>query len=171
VPEVRLVRWPEEGELGRGLAGAGDAVLYLVDGDGDPPAPGGCLEDWVRLPGDHRDVAARVAALELRALVHHAPPRVDEKGDLHYGGNVVPLPPGEARVARVLAVRFGEVVPDGDLVVALDAADPSLGRLVTRLRARLRTVNLFLFRRRRQGYVLRDARSDRRSRIAEPPDG
>jgi DNA-binding response OmpR family regulator len=146
-------------------------VLNLVDGDGDPPAPGGCLEDWVRLPGDRRDVAARVAALAHRAITHRAPPRVDEAGELHYGGDVVPLPPGEARIARVLAVRFGEVVPDGDLAAALVAGDPSVRRLVTRLRARLRTVSLFLSRRRRQGYVLRDAQSDHRPRIAAPSDG
>ena len=64
--EVVAIRWPEEHEEAAHLVSAGVAVLYLVRADDDPPIPSGCLEDWVRIPGDDRDLHARLAALELR---------------------------------------------------------------------------------------------------------
>ena len=66
-------------------------MLYLVGADDDPPMPTTCLEDWVRLPGDDRDLHARVAVLELRAAAHDAPPRVDDHGRLHYRGRLLAL--------------------------------------------------------------------------------
>lgn len=63
-----------EGGGRRWLRSSGVAVLYLIDGDDEPPTPTTCLEDWVRIPRDERDLRARVAALELRTLVHVAPP-------------------------------------------------------------------------------------------------
>ncbi len=57
--EVVIVRWPEEGAEGARLAEEGVAVLYLVGANDDPPMPMTCLEDWVRLPGDDRDLHAR----------------------------------------------------------------------------------------------------------------
>ena len=155
--EVMLVRWPEEGEEGARLAEAGAAVLYLIDADGDPPTPTTCLEDWVRLPGDDRDVSARVSALERRAAAHHAPPRVDEQGRLHYRGALVVLSLDEASMADALAQRFGTVVPDNELVSETANGSPSLRHRMTQLRARLRSVNLSITRVRRQGYVLREA--------------
>ena len=87
-------------------------MLYLVRADDDPPIPTGCLEDWVRIPGDDRDLHARLAALELRAALHQAPPFVDDDDRLHYRGRIIPLTSNEARLAAVLAARFGAVVPD-----------------------------------------------------------
>lgn len=155
--EVMLVRWPEEGDDGLRLAGAGVAVLYLVTGDEDPPTPTTCLEDWVRIPGDDRDLSARVAALELRAMVHQAPPRVDEQGRLHHRGKLLPLSPEEARVASVLVRHLDAVVADGELAEELADLDPgaaSLRTLMTQLRARLRDVDLLVRRIRRRGYML-----------------
>lgn len=149
--EVMLVRWPEEGDEGMRLAGAGAAVLYLIDGDHDPPTPTTCLEDWVRIPGDERDLRARVAALELRALTHYAPPRVDPEGRLHYRGKVMALRTDEVDIARVLTERFGDVVPDSEFPVpAKDALRPRIAQL----RAQLRDVGLSLRRVRRRGYTL-----------------
>jgi hypothetical protein len=149
--EVMLVRWPEDGDEGLRLAGSGVAVLYLIDGDDDPPTPTSCLEDWVRLPGDERDLRARVAALELRSLEHSSPPRVDADGRLHYRGRVTLLPTDNIELARVLTERFGDVVPDGDLPAS---ARPALRPTMTQLRAELRTIGLSLRRVRRTGYRL-----------------
>jgi DNA-binding response OmpR family regulator len=154
--EVVLVRWPEDGDEGLRLATAGVAVLYLLDGDEDPPRPTTCMEDWVRLPGDDRDLSARVAALELRALSHQSTPRVDERGRLHYRGELVPLPEDEARLAGVLAAHFGTLVPD-ELLAAEAGYRESPGSLrtpMTQLRSRLRLVGLAVRRIRRRGYVL-----------------
>jgi DNA-binding response OmpR family regulator len=152
--EVMLVRWPDDGEDGSRLARAGVAVLYLVNADDDPPTPRSCLEDWVRIPGDDRDLLARVAALELRADAHRAAPRVDDDGRLHYHGKVLVLPAGEIHLARLLTERFGDVVPDSDFGDDETASDPALRVRMTQLRARLRELDLTLHRVRRRGYTL-----------------
>jgi DNA-binding response OmpR family regulator len=152
--EVMLIRWPEESDDGVRLAGEGVAVLYLVSGDAEPPAPRGCLEDWIRIPGDDRDMSARVAALRLRADAHRAPPRVDDDGRVHYRGRVLALTDEEAGLARLLTARFGALVPDGELVASAAITSAVLRSRMTRLRARLRSVDLVLHRVRRKGYSL-----------------
>jgi hypothetical protein len=153
--EVVLVRWPEDGPEGLRLASGGVAVLYLVAGDADPPRPTTCLEDWVRIPGDDRDLDARVAALELRAAAHQAPPRVDGQGRLHYRGELVALPEDEARLAAVLADRFGAAVPDALLAAESGLTGRPLRNPMTQLRSRLRDINLAVDRIRGRGYMLR----------------
>lgn len=157
MPEVVAIRWPEEREDAADFVMAGVAVLYLVRAEDDPPIPTGCLEDWVRIPGDDRDLHARIAALELRAALHDAPPFVDNRGRLHHGGSVVALNATEARLALALTARFGAVVSDEELLDAVSdvTATPatSLRGDIGRLRSRLREVHLAI-RRTRRGYVL-----------------
>jgi len=155
--EVVAIRWPEEAEDAARLATAGVAVLYLVREADDPPIPTGCLEDWVRIPGDDRDVHARLAALERRAMLHHSPPFVDDDGRLHHRGSIVALNPKEARLAAAFSARFGTDVSDDALLDAVsegpEAPASSLRGEVGRLRSRLREVNLAIHRTRR-GYVM-----------------
>lgn len=155
--EVVAIRWPEEAEEAARLAMAGVAILYLVREDDDPPIPTGCLEDWVRIPGDDRDLHARLAALELRAALHHSPPFVDADQRLHHRGSVVALNTNEARLAVALTARFGAEVVDNELLDALSdgpASPPtSLRGEVGRLRSRLREVNLAIHRT-RHGYFM-----------------
>ena len=128
--EVVAIRWPEERDDAARLAAAGVAVLYLVDADDDPPVPTGCLEDWVRIPGEERDLRARLAALELRAELHHAPPFVDDDDRLHHGGRVVALSPIEARLAAALTARIGAAVSDERLLEAVQQWRRDVGRLL-----------------------------------------
>jgi DNA-binding response OmpR family regulator len=134
-------------------------VLYLVGPDDDPPVPTTCLEDWVRVPGDDRDLNTRVDALKMRATAHDAPPRIDEQGRLHYRGRLLTLHPAEARLAGVLVERFGDVVADRELAEVTTgskdgAAGPSLRSQMTQLRSHVRDVGLSLHRIRRRGYKL-----------------
>jgi hypothetical protein len=152
--EVMLVRWPEDGDDGFRLAQDGVAVLYLVAGDDAPPTPTGCLEDWIRIPGDDRDLRARVAALELRALAHRSPPRVDADGRFHYRGKVIVLPDDEIELARLLTERFGDIARDDDLQRVAGASGQAVRSRMTQLRARLRGYDLSLRRVRRRGYTL-----------------
>jgi DNA-binding response OmpR family regulator len=152
VAEVVLVRWPQERSEAAGLVGTGVALLYLVEVEGEPPVPSTCLEDWVRLPGDERDLSARVRALEARVAVHRTPPAVDEEGQLVYHGQRLALSAGEARLARALVARFGDVVLDDELHE--DAGGESVRSALTRLRSRLRDTDLVLRRVRRRGYTL-----------------
>ena len=153
--DVILVRWPEEREDAARLVESGAAVLYLVDPDAEPPEPTSCLEDWVRMPGDDRDLRARVVALETRAASHRMPPTIDGAGRLRYHGKLLPLSAEESTLARVLAASFGAVVPDAELAAALgDVA--GLRNHMTQLRSRLRPADLQVNRVRRQGYALQD---------------
>ncbi len=161
MPEVVAIRWPEERDDAARFTAAGVAVLYLVRAEDDPPITTGCLEDWVRIPGDDRDLHARLAALELRAALHHAPPFIDDDRRLHHEGRIVALDRNEARLAAALTARLGAVVSDQELLDALGdgRATPatSLRGEVGRLRSRLRGVHLAI-RRARRGYVLLTSR-------------
>ena len=157
MPEVVAICWPEERDDAARFVAAGVAVLYLVRDEDDPPIPTGCLEDWVRIPGDDRDMHARISALELRAALHQSPPFVDNGGRLHHRGRVVALNPSEARLAAALTARFGAVVSDEELLDAVSSetgtATTSVRGEVGRLRSRLRELHLTI-RRTRRGYVL-----------------
>jgi hypothetical protein len=153
--EVMLVRWPEDAAEGERFADSGIAVLYLVNYDDEPPSPTTCIEDWIRIPGDDRDLRARVAALELRAVTHDSSPHVDDEGRLHYRGRVIVVSP-HTDLVRMLTEQFGAVVPDHELANALRGghASESLRAQMTQLRARLRPVDLVVRRVRRRGYLL-----------------
>ena len=164
--DVRLVAWPDEAGDGSRLVQAGVAVLYLVDGGAVPPLVVSCLEDWIRLPGDERDLLARVAALRVRADTHQRPPQLDGAGRLHYDGQVVALPADQAGPARLLVDRFGELVPDPDLDAARPPSAGAGGRAgsvatarplrttMADLRRAARDVGLTVRRVPRRGYVL-----------------
>jgi DNA-binding response OmpR family regulator len=155
---VVLIRWPEERDEAATLIDAGVAILYLVASDAPAPEPQSCLEDWVRLPGDERDVGMRVQALERRAAAHRHPPAIDDQGRLRYRGKVLTLTQHELPLVRTLVERFGEVVADAELEAEVDGhTDPAhaVVRLhMTQLRSRLRNLDLLLRRIRRRGYAL-----------------
>src|SRR5579871_5457039 len=99
---VVLVDWPAQADRVTALAQAGLPRLLLVAPDADPPASVDSNEDWVRLPADERDVAARVLRLTAQAAgppPSHPPPSrplVDETARLHYRGTWVALSPIES---------------------------------------------------------------------------
>lgn len=108
--DVVLVRWPEEdARLGQ-LRASGAPRLLLLNGESAPPASTDCLEDWIRLPADDRDVRARVASLAARAESEQTAPAIDGDGLLRYRGKWVALSPIEAALAGTLVERFGAVV-------------------------------------------------------------
>lgn len=148
--EVMVVRWPEDGDDGARFARHGVAVLYVIDAHGDPPAVTTCLEDWVRVPGDERDLRSRIAALEARSAVHLALPRVDPDGRLHYRGKLTLLPADKVDIARALVEHFGHVVPDAELPGEADELRPKIAQL----RAQFRELELSVLRVRRKGYAL-----------------
>lgn len=149
--EVMLVRWPEDGDDGLTFARRGLAVLYVLESDAEPPPITSCLEDWVRIPGDERDLRARMSALEARSAAHQSLPWVDPDGSFHYSGQQVALPPDTVQIAEALVDRFGEVVADHDLPTE---SSRELRLLTTRLRARLRSVGIEVRRVGRRGYCL-----------------
>ena len=57
--EVALLHWPRDAAARAHLAAAMLPRLLLVPAGEEPPQPGDEMEDWIRLPADERDVAAR----------------------------------------------------------------------------------------------------------------
>jgi hypothetical protein len=100
VTDVVVVHWPEQrDELAR-LASQGVPRLLLVAPAADPPDGGDALQDWVRLPGDERDVRARLSGLRRRAANRDPAATVDGHGRLLFRGSWVQLSPIHERLAR-----------------------------------------------------------------------
>jgi DNA-binding response OmpR family regulator len=157
--EVSVVRWPSEESLRRALRDSGRPRLLLVDGDVTPPRDLDELQDWIRLPADDADIAARMQVLSDRAHVREVPrPSLDPDGVLRVGRRWVALPPIEARLAAALVDRGGRVVSRSALAAAgwPDGA-PARNALdvhILRLRRRLITVGLAVRTVRSRGYLL-----------------
>src|ERR1700730_4748060 len=109
--DVVMVPWPTQEMHRSTLSSVRRPRLLLVDPGVPAPRVTDVLEDWVRLPANDEDVQARVATLAARSeSVVSARPGLDADGVLRYDGELVPLPPLEARLASVLLERFASVV-------------------------------------------------------------
>ena len=113
--DVVVVHWPEQRDELPRLAEQGVPRLLLVAPAADPPDPGDILQDWVRLPGDERDVRARLTGLRRRAATLEPPPTVDSHGRLLFARSWVQLSPIHERLARCLLAAGEGVVAEHDL--------------------------------------------------------
>jgi DNA-binding response OmpR family regulator len=158
--DVVLVRWPEEDARLRELRASGAPRLLLLNGEAAPPELADCLEDWIRLPADDRDVRARVAILSLRAETDHPAPRVDD-GLLRHRQRWVALSPVEGALAATLVERFGAVVGRDTLARrAWPNGVPTRNALdvhVLRLRRRIAPLGLEIRTVRSRGYLMQAA--------------
>ena len=168
-----MLRWPEEESRRTRIRQAGEPRLLLVADGEDPPPVGDCLEDWIRVPAAENEVKARVDALAVRSLAHHATnghdgdsgppagPELDDFGVLRVNGSWVALPPLEARLAEALLERFGAVTSRELLIRAgWPSGAPGRNALdvhVLRLRRRLTPVGLVIRTVRSRGYLMEPA--------------
>lgn len=148
----------------RALADLGSPRLLLVAPGADPPIDLDDLEDWAWSDARAREVEARLASLDARASrVEQVAPVVDDDDVLHVGERWVALGPLEAKLARRLAARPGEVVGRHELEEAAWAGSAvrpnTTDRLVHRLRRHIEPVGLVLRTVRGRGYVLESART------------
>lgn len=162
--DVAVLRWPSEGARREELRDARVPRVLLVEGDAAPPDPE-CFEDWVRLPADEAELAARVRAVEARARAHlDRVPRIDDDGLLWFEGGWVALTPLEVRLVTVLVERFGTVVGQRAMVAAGwpggEARRNLLDVHMLKLRRRLAPVGLTIRTVRSRGYLLEAAGSD-----------
>lgn len=165
--DVVLVRWPDDGDRREQLAAAGVPRLLLLRDGAEPPSPTDCLEDWVRVPADERDVRERVDGLRRRSQFHaDDAPSLDEHGVLRHRGRWVSLPPVEARLTAAMLDRFGSVVSRDALTKAGwptgVGGRNALDVHVLRLRRRLDVVGLAIRTVRARGYLLERAHADDR---------
>jgi DNA-binding winged helix-turn-helix (wHTH) protein len=157
---VELVSWPREGQLRERLARAGIPRLLLVEASAPLPDSIGIDEDWVRLPSDERDVAARVQRLSrIVSRLGSQRPVIDPNRMLHRGGATVLLSPAESTVVAMLISSSGTIVGREAIEHALwgHGAPPSakaLDAIVYRLRRRLAGLNLCIRSARGRGFVI-----------------
>lgn len=160
--KVTVVAWPAGAAVRETLSAQGEPRLLVVAEGSPPPELLDCLEDWVLAPAREEEMRARIDALALRARAHHTfVPTVDDDGRLHFGVSWVQLPPVEARLAAVLAERYGRLVgptallrsgwPDGA------STRSTLDVRIHRLRRRLGPLGLVIRTVRRRGWVLETA--------------
>jgi DNA-binding response OmpR family regulator len=158
--DVVLVRWPTEASRRQRLVDEHRPRLLLVDDGAGLPDTVDCLEDWMRVPVDEAELAARMGALAARARAHVASdrPELDGDGVLRRGRDWVSLPPVEARLTAALLDRLGTVVSREALARA-GWPDGAPGRNaldvhVLRLRRRLGPVDLAIRTVRSRCYLL-----------------
>jgi hypothetical protein len=168
---VELLHWPAQAESRPALARNGVPCLLLVAAGAGLPGPIAPTEDWVRLPADERDVAARAQALCLRLARSAAePPRVAD-GVVTHGERRAELTDAEA-TALALLLDAGGVVSREELTDAVwphgAQGSRSLEALVYRLRVRLADVNIHVRTVRGRGYVV-DAGPIAASRAEDAP--
>jgi two-component system OmpR family response regulator len=158
--DVAMVRWPEEEDRLAELRSTRSPRLLFVEAGGEPPPPTDCLEDWVRVPVNGRELRSRVRALTARAQSHGVKPEMDDDGLLRFRGAWVDLPPVERVLASALVERFGAVVGRDTLVRrAWTDGRPTRNTLdvhMSRLRRRIAPVGLGVHTVRSRGYLLQD---------------
>jgi hypothetical protein len=159
--EIVVLRWPAEDSARERLSAQGRPRLLLVAPNSEPPTALDCLEDWIRLPAEDGDVAARLRALEVRAVRHHTTPETDARGRLTFGGEWVALSPIEERLVQALASKFGAVVSRDELLAAgwPDDGTPTDAALrvhLTRLRKEIKPLGLEIATVRGFGHVLQE---------------
>ena len=160
--EVAVLHWPAQAAEARALALDGRPRLLLVARDANPPDAEDPLCEWVRLPADERDVAARIRILTRRLAAVLGRPSVDAADRLLFGSTWVALSPIEARLASVLADNFQAVVSESELGRrGWPGGTWSVNALrvhVTRLRRRLVSLDLEVRGVRLQGFIMQPAK-------------
>jgi hypothetical protein len=160
--DVTVLRWPSEAGRAESLASSQSLRLLLVEPEVEPPVLDDVRADWIRLPAEERDVAARVIGLVRRNATQADVPRVDDTDRLIYRSQWVALSPIEARLASILGQQFRDIVTSSELMArAWPGVDPDAGPSesalrvhITRLRKRLAHMGLEVRSVRKQGFVM-----------------
>jgi len=157
---VVVVHWPEQQDEIPRLAEERVPRLLLVAPAAEPPDTTDALQDWVRLPGDARDVRARLVGLRRRAdrARRDSMPRLDGRGRLLSGTSWVQLSPIHERLVERLLAADQAVVAEEELQQAgWPGGAPSSNALrvhLHRLRGLIGPVGLEIRGVRGEGWVL-----------------
>jgi DNA-binding response OmpR family regulator len=163
-----VLAWPEDAAEAERLRREGVPRLLLVPHAEPPPQDVDHLAEWVRVPAEEREVAARVVALLRRAEAFSVRPHVDEHGRISFRERWSALSPTEARIAAVLCDRYTDVVSTQELR-SLAAPHDGRGRgpspaafrvHLHRLRQRIAGLGLEVVSVRNEGVVLQPRSAD-----------
>jgi len=156
--DVVVVHWPEQHDEIKRLADQRVPRLLLVAPAADPPEGSDLLQDWVRLPGDERDVRARLTGLRRRAADLDSAPVVDQHGRLVFRHRWVQLSPIHERLIRRLIESIDGVASESSLLDrGWPGGDPSSNALrvhLHRLRRLVAPLGLEIRGVRNEGWVL-----------------
>lgn len=155
---VELLHWPRNEEQRQTFTRRGVPCLLLVAAGAELPESISINENWVRLPADERDVAARAQDLCRRlARAAAAQPQIDA-GMVTHGGRRAQLSATEASALAVLLNANGTVVSREQLAVAVwpggQPSARSLDALLYRLRRRVAAVNIHVLASRSRGFAV-----------------
>jgi DNA-binding response OmpR family regulator len=161
LPDVTLVRWPEEADRLERLRRERMPRLLLVASDALAPTCGECEEDWIRLPADDADVRVRLTSLTQRwaRCGLGRDPEIDLAGRIRFQGRWVALSRTEQNLARSLIEHMGSVVDHATLTSSTwpDGEGVPYGRLrvqILHVRRRLEPLGLSIRTVQGRGYVL-----------------
>jgi DNA-binding response OmpR family regulator len=103
--------------------------VWLVEIGTAPPDDWTDWEDWVRLPSDEQEIAARIAGVESRCRALTSSAWIDEFDVLRLSDSWVALSPLESRLMRVLLDHERTVVRRSDLIdAAWSSADHEIAK-------------------------------------------
>lgn len=159
---VTLVRYPQEYERLDQLRRCHFPRLLLVEPEADPPRlVNPAEEDWIRYPGDDKDLPARIEAVAQRAKLLHQPdaPTIDDNGILRHASQWICLSEIDSRLARALINQPGTPVTVDQLRRAGWPDNPHVTTNALRvhlvhLRRQLSPMNLRINTVRSIGYLL-----------------
>jgi DNA-binding response OmpR family regulator len=160
--DLAVLAWPEDAAEAERLRKEGVPRLLLVPHEQEAPQDVDHLAEWVRVPAEEREVAARVVALLRRAEAFSVRPHVDEHGRIAFRDRWSALSPTEARIAAVLCDRYCDVVSTDELRTLASPDDgrgrgpsPAAFRVhLHRLRQRIAGVGLEVVSVRNEGVIL-----------------
>ncbi|MER7187330.1 winged helix-turn-helix domain-containing protein [Streptomyces hyaluromycini] len=156
--DVRVLRWPVEGQELEQLRRRGTLRLLVVENGATPPVPSDSREDWIRAPVSRADFAARVAALRARAGTHRIPV-LDQDGLLRYGSRMVPVSATQMNLLQPLVERYGTLVARHELIALLHArrgtaSQNALDLHIMRIRRKVVALGLRIRTANGRGYLL-----------------
>ena len=155
-----MLQWPAEAEERERLEHQGLPRLLLVEPGEPPPTSDSCLEDWLVLPASDLEVETRLVNLAKRTANHPRPPMIDDFGRLTHRGSSLFLSPLDQRLAHALIENFGAIVEEPELIKKVwpeGARNQVLRVHVSRLRQRLRPLQLTIKCVRNAGYLIAEA--------------
>jgi hypothetical protein len=171
LPDITLVRWPEEAERLERLRRERLPRLLLVASDAIAPPCGDCEEDWIRLPADDADVRTRLTSLAERWTRYGLgrDPDIDAAGRVRFQGRWVALSRTEQNLTGKLLEHMGAVVDHATLTRSTwpDGDDVPYGRLrvqILHVRRRLEPLGLSIRTVQGRGYVLERSEDSLRTR-------
>jgi len=155
---VAVLLWPSDAHRRAELRELDVPRLLLVTAGAALPSEFDVLEDWVRMPVDAEEIAARAAVLARRApSARQAAPVLDDL-ILRVKERWVSLSTGEAAVVRVLLHNFASVVRREELESEIypegRAAESSIRVRVQRVRKKIAGLGLVICTLRGNGYLL-----------------